>query len=777
MGWMLPLSKAFAALLLCQTAFGAGFTISAGNNAWGGHNPALATPLSVTITGTQTTGNQERSFVYNATDNEAITIALTPGIHGSCSGPCNVFTMDSIGGGAFSPSGTGFPANGSLGNFYFVDPIFNTTATTSGAISLFANLPDPDSSDLTSTATNSLATRFHSDRNGFIVGLRFFRPASDTATGQVGSLWSDSGTALANVTFSPSGGGWQTAFFSSAVAITAGTVYRIGYQTTGTVYYRPNYFKTYSYVGNQMHSEAWFVSSNGACNTTDSWPKNAEGDTAAGMIACIDIASNGSISTVTGADTYASAWLGAEGTNFMVGSNGPGPYMVLNTFIECVGNCWHHSNEGYDIRYRSSYTYKRNIFQAPKFSRPLWAGGDGNRYSLRQLWETKGAERLYFEGNTFQYAFNDVGGNSLTIAFANVQGEGVRDVDMNYNEFAHIPGGIVGPSMYTTGDDTFPIAPPPNRYRYRNMLIWDIGPRWNMGGTNDGNGWLFLGISGAEDFILDHITVVGNTGRVPVILDYYDSDSEVFATNSIFYIDSSRWGAIIEGSVAAPSWASCPSSLSGEALLKCKNPNYLTWANNLLFPNTSTTVGNADASSGTCNSGSPPCTWGSNATQSSVRTNWPTLYPSNIVPNTVDLNDIGWWKLNADKSGDFRLKNSSPYISGGANKANDGSDLGVDMQGLRDAQGYVTLTGVSNASISCATTCAATVAFVAPDAQACPVDISSTDSTLINSFTRTTDSGTGRVRNVALSGLARNTTYYYRVDCAAQQPTGQFRTR
>jgi hypothetical protein len=62
-----------------------------------------------------------------------------------------------------------------------------------------------------------------------VTGVRFYKAATNTGT-HVGSLWSESGTLLASVTFeneSPSG--WQVASFSTPVAVTAGTTYVVGY--------------------------------------------------------------------------------------------------------------------------------------------------------------------------------------------------------------------------------------------------------------------------------------------------------------------------------------------------------------------------------------------------------------------------------------------------------------------------------------------------------------------------------------------------------------------
>src|SRR3954454_17118426 len=76
-----------------------------------------------------------------------------------------------------------------------------------------------------------LGTKFYSDVDGFITGLRFYKSTSNNGT-HVGNLWSLTGTRLATVTFTnetPSG--WQLATFSSPVPIAADTTYVVSYHT------------------------------------------------------------------------------------------------------------------------------------------------------------------------------------------------------------------------------------------------------------------------------------------------------------------------------------------------------------------------------------------------------------------------------------------------------------------------------------------------------------------------------------------------------------------
>ncbi len=76
-----------------------------------------------------------------------------------------------------------------------------------------------------------LGTKFYSDIDGFVTGVRFYKSTGNTGT-HAGNLWSLSGTRLASVIFSnETASGWQQAMFSTPVAVTANTTYVISYHT------------------------------------------------------------------------------------------------------------------------------------------------------------------------------------------------------------------------------------------------------------------------------------------------------------------------------------------------------------------------------------------------------------------------------------------------------------------------------------------------------------------------------------------------------------------
>jgi hypothetical protein len=97
--------------------------------------------------------------------------------------------------------------------------------------------------------------KLRSDIDGTITGIRFYKGATNTGT-HVGSLWTTSGTLLAQATFtSETSTGWQQVTFSSPVPITAGTTYIASYHTNNGGYAEDvSYFKTSGVDNPPLHA-------------------------------------------------------------------------------------------------------------------------------------------------------------------------------------------------------------------------------------------------------------------------------------------------------------------------------------------------------------------------------------------------------------------------------------------------------------------------------------------------------------------------------------------
>ena len=92
-------------------------------------------------------------------------------------------------------------------------------------------LVPPAPLDDNDTASVELGTKFRTDVNGFITGVRFYKVSANTGT-HTGSLWTGTGTLLGSLTFSgESASGWQQASFQSPIAVTANTTYVVSYHS------------------------------------------------------------------------------------------------------------------------------------------------------------------------------------------------------------------------------------------------------------------------------------------------------------------------------------------------------------------------------------------------------------------------------------------------------------------------------------------------------------------------------------------------------------------
>ena len=329
-----------------------------------------------------------------------------------------------------------------------------------------------------------------------------------------------------------------------------------------------------------------------------------------------------------------------------------------------------------------------------------------------------------------------------------MNGGGTHDVLIQNNTFQHGAAGFFIPGIIDSSGS--PQGPPPVRTTVRNNLFWDISENYHSTccqGALGGKGWILTnGGVGNEDLVFDHNSVIHNNGVLPSLWHITDTLHEgVQITNNFLYLTAGNWGLTTEGGIP------CLGN-QGKATADCVfTPGY-RFDHNVLM---------------------------SDASQSDVQAHWPSLF--NYVPrDPSNYAAAGFFNYDGNvtpfvngnlKHYNFRL--NANYCSRCGHAASDGADVGANIDALEAAQGKVTLIGVPNNAI---TGTSATVAFLAPDNAGCPVDYSSTDPTLIDSFTRVPDPGGPRVRDLTLSGLTSGTVYHYRVNCAVEQPTGQFRT-
>jgi hypothetical protein len=202
----------------------------------------------------------------------------------------------------------------------------------------------------------------------------------------------------------------------------------------------------------------------------------------------------------------------------IAGWNGPGPFKIVNNYLEGAGENF--ILGGADPRIQnlipSDVEFRRNHVAKPlkwKLGHPSYAG---IKWSVKNLFELKNAQRVLIESNVFEYNWAE-SQNGFAILFTprNQNGQSpwsvVQDVIFADNTLRHSGGGfnISGP------DNIAGVSQPSRRILIRNNLIEDIdGKAWG------GAGKLFQIISGAEYVTIDH-----NTG---------------FATGNIMSTDSTQ---------------------------------------------------------------------------------------------------------------------------------------------------------------------------------------------------------------------------------------------
>jgi hypothetical protein len=105
---------------------------------------------------------------------------------------------------------------------------FETAAPDGCPCTLFAG-QRPATASAGDRSRVELGLEFTPGEAGLVTGVRFYRGEANTGP-HTGTLWSAGGEALATVTFPADAGiGWQTAYFDTPVAVSAGTSYVVSY--------------------------------------------------------------------------------------------------------------------------------------------------------------------------------------------------------------------------------------------------------------------------------------------------------------------------------------------------------------------------------------------------------------------------------------------------------------------------------------------------------------------------------------------------------------------
>jgi len=126
-------------------------------------------------------------------------------------------------------AGNAFAANVSWSFTTWTSPVCNPC-------SFWDNSVVPTVTAANDPGSVELGVKFRTAAEGYITGIRFYKGSSNTGT-HVGNLWTATGSLLGTVNFqNETAEGWQTATFSTPIAVTANTVYVASYFAPGGNY-------------------------------------------------------------------------------------------------------------------------------------------------------------------------------------------------------------------------------------------------------------------------------------------------------------------------------------------------------------------------------------------------------------------------------------------------------------------------------------------------------------------------------------------------------------
>jgi hypothetical protein len=123
-----------------------------------------------------------------------------------------------------------FPTNNNQASNFWVDVVFSTTTSTPPpTINIFPSTTIVSPSLGNDGQPIEVGVKFRVTQAGYITGLRFYKAAGNTGT-HIGHLWSNTGTKLAEATFTgETASGWQQVLFTTPVAVTTGITYVASY--------------------------------------------------------------------------------------------------------------------------------------------------------------------------------------------------------------------------------------------------------------------------------------------------------------------------------------------------------------------------------------------------------------------------------------------------------------------------------------------------------------------------------------------------------------------
>ena len=226
-------------------------------------------------------------------------------------------------------------------------------------------------------------------------------------------------------------------------------------------------------------------------------------------------------------------------TQAICGWNGPGPYKIINNYLEGAGENVMFGGAAAaipglvptNIEVRNNYFYKPLSWYTAD---PTFAG---IHWSVKNLFELKNARNVIIDGNIFENNWTDAQAGRAIVFTPRPSDSGsaavVEDVTFTNNIVRNVGSGVL-----LLGHDE-PPAPTENRLRritLRNNLFLNIdGPRFGS------NGAFLTVIAGTQDVTVEHNTAV-QTGHI-VVADYDPNLRFIYRNNISRHNDYGIFGS------------------------------------------------------------------------------------------------------------------------------------------------------------------------------------------------------------------------------------------
>ena len=324
------------------------------------------------------------------------------------------------------------------------------------------------------------------------------------------------------------------------------------------------------------------------------------------------IALNGGASTVE--NCYISGFISDwQDTQAIEGWNGPGPYTIINNYLEAGTETVAFGGAVPSIQgvIPSNILVQHNHFYKPLSWMPWSSNYAGFNVFEKNSLELKFAKHVTIDSNIFENNWLGGGQRGFVLMFTERTEVGqvpwavIDDVKVTNNVFEHIASGVD-----IMGIDDNPVMGSSDGFLIQNNLWFDIGAAWG------GDGRMFQLLNGANDTTVDHNTIIGAG---------YMMNFDVGPSNNVNLTNNIMQGQDIVGDGTLP----------GVYAFNAFAPGNSSIANNVLLG-----VGSS-------------------------------FYPSNnFFPSSLD--QVGFVN---DHTGNYQLAANSPYISDGANSTAIGADV------------------------------------------------------------------------------------------------------